>query len=130
MVDERYARFADLWAEVCRPRPCGVTGTCREAVDLMLRQFPELKAVRGHALMLDASPHERKEWPHWWCVTEDGTIVDPTASQFPGRIQHVPLDESKGEPTGRCPNCGGLCYEHKYLCCEKCETEYAVYCGG
>ncbi len=131
-MDDRYCEFIAAWADACRTRELGVTGTCAEAVNGMVALFTELKAVRGHARLLTPNlpDYERKDWPHWWCVTEAGEIVDPTRSQFPGDIEYVPLDESKGEPTGRCPNCGDVCYDFSYLCSEKCEQEYAAYCGG
>ena len=31
------------------------------------------------------------------------------------------------EPTGKCPNCGGYCYEGATLCSDRCEHEYMAY---
>lgn len=32
--------------------------------------------------------------------------------------------------TGKCPNCGGLCYNGKTLCSDKCEKSYIAYLNG
>jgi len=114
---------------------------CKEVTEALVALFPEeLAQVRGHVILNnpDLDPFDRKEWPHWWCVTKapaDATgplpeIIDLTADQFPRPFTYRALDESLGEPTGRCPNCGGLCYDHSYLCSEKCEREYVVYVEG
>ena len=39
------------------------------------------RLVRGHYWC----PLWDKDEPHWWCVKPDGTIVDPTARQFPSK---------------------------------------------
>ena len=55
-------------------------GKCKEFVDAAILADPTLKAVRGH--------YHCPFWgeqAHWWCVTPDGTIVDPTAKQFPSK---------------------------------------------
>jgi hypothetical protein len=77
--------------------------------------------------MTAAPDGDTRPWPHWWAVTEDGQVIDPTADQFPSPLEYHPADESRGGPTGRCPNCGGLCYEHRYLCSDACDREYAAY---
>jgi len=56
--------------------PAATLGRCREASVEIARAFPELRVVRGHV---------RCAWGrrgHWWTVTPDGEIVDPTAAQF------------------------------------------------
>ena len=105
----------------------GGYGHCKELSEQMQKAFPELKLVRGHYYCLVWG-----ERGHWWLVSPDGVIVDPTAGQFPtkGRGKYVEWIEGTKEPTGKCPNCGGYCYDDKYLCCERCEKEYIAYCNN
>jgi hypothetical protein len=94
---------------------------CREATDLMKGTFSELRRIRGHVLT------EHGERSHWWLVDEENNIIDPTKSQFKLVAGYVPWDGSQPEPTGKCPNCGGLCYNYHTLCSDKCEIEYKAY---
>jgi len=55
-------------------------GKCKEYVDAAVLADPTLKAVRGW--YFDFMWGEQQ---HWWCVKPDGTIVDPTAKQFPSK---------------------------------------------
>lgn len=102
-------------------------GLCAEATKAMALVFPELRRVRGHYYC----PHWGRR-AHWWLVAPDGSIIDPTARQFPsqGRGVYDPWDETQPEPTGTCPNCGEYCYDHKLLCSRACEISYAAYCAG
>jgi hypothetical protein len=43
---------------------------------------------------------------HWWCETPDGTIVDPTASQFDFVGEYVPWEPGAEVRVGRCMDCG------------------------
>ncbi len=52
-------------------------GTCKEYVDALCAERPELIPVRGY--YYDAYHGQRE---HWWAKTPDGEIVDPTAAQF------------------------------------------------
>lgn len=101
------------------------TGTCREVSAEMVEAFPELRRVRGHY----SGAGLTYPWPHWWLVTENGAIVDPTAAQWPdaGRGQYEPHDEAGPEPTGKCPNCGGYCYDGNTCCSPTCHQEYVAY---
>lgn len=54
-------------------------GKCREMSEELIRQDPILILVRGHYYC----PLWDSDEPHWWCKKPDGTIVDPTARQFP-----------------------------------------------
>lgn len=67
---------------------------------------------------------------HWWLVDPDGSIVDPTASQFPsnGIGEYVELDDSRPQPTGMCPNCGSECFGGNYCCSDACGRAYVAYC--
>jgi hypothetical protein len=100
-------------------------GKCAEVTALMVSQFPELTRVRGHYYCVVWGERE-----HWWCVATDGSIVDPTASQFPskGRGHYEPWVEGTPEPTGVCPNCGELVYDGRTCCSDRCHHEYAAYC--
>jgi len=57
------------------------SGKCKEMSEDMIAKNPELKLVRGHYYC----PIWNRDEPHWWCVAPDGTIVDPTARQFPSK---------------------------------------------
>lgn len=100
-------------------------GKCAEATLAMEERFPELTRTRGYYLDLFWGPRE-----HWWLVDQQGRIVDPTCLQFPtrGTGEYQPWDEAQPEPTGRCPNCGDLCYNNQTCCSENCHIEYAAFC--
>ncbi len=124
----KYHRFIEGWA---KQHNGNVLQTCEKATERMVEAFPELKRVRGTVVMRAAPDGDTRPWPHWWCIDGDGTIVDPTASQFPSELDYTEADESTGGPTGKCTNCGGLCYEHRTPCCsDKCERDYAAYING
>lgn len=99
-------------------------GQCAKATEIMNNDFPELVRVRGH--------YNCPIWglrEHWWLTTPEGNIIDPTARQFPskGFGDYTPWDESREEPTGTCPNCGGYAYNGNTTCSEKCFKEYKTY---
>lgn len=73
-------------------------GKCREYCEAELAKDPSLKMVRGHY----SCPFWGDQ-PHWWCVREDGSILDPTARQFPskGHGAYIPFDG-----TVECSQCG------------------------
>ena len=75
-------------------------GMCSHATAEMAAAFPELKRVPGWAS--DA----RGSTEHWWLVTPDGLVVDPTASQFVGEIKYKPFEPGDEVRVGRCMNCG------------------------
>jgi len=100
-------------------------GRCSEITEQMVKVFPELVRVRGHYYC----PYwgERQ---HWWLVTQNGEIIDPTATQFPskGMGHYEQWDESKPEPTGICPNCGEFAYDGNTCCSDACGQAYVAYC--
>ena len=100
-------------------------GKCAEITERMQVVFTALRRVRGHYYCMVWGERE-----HWWLVDEDGEVVDPTAKQFPsnGAGTYVEWDESQQEPSGLCPNCGGLCYNGDQVCSENCGIEYAAFC--
>lgn len=73
-------------------------GKCREMSEALCAADPTLTLVRGHYFC-----PEWGEQAHWWCQRPDGTIVDPTAAQFPskGSGDYVPFDG-----TVECSECG------------------------
>lgn len=119
-----YAQWIRDWVAERRsrtlPRDCPesllVRGGCGTATEDMVKAFPELRRVRGH--------YGSSE--HWWCVTPDGTIVDPTAAQFePGReyVEYVGPD-----PVGKCMGCGAYVWEsHPRFGSSACSTECGEY---
>lgn len=103
-------------------------GHCAEATTRMVEAFPELRRAKGfyHCPIIG-------ERPHWWCVTPDGKIVDPTVCQFPsgGQFEYQELVDGVDRiPSGKCPNCGGWCYDGDYICSPKCHEEYVAYCNN
>jgi hypothetical protein len=101
---------------------------CEEATKRMVKAFPELTRVRGLAHVEEPFGLPPTRTPHWWLKTKSGEVVDPTAHQYPTRIlKYEESDETQGPPTGKCPNCGGLCYNGDSICSKKCEREYIAY---
>lgn len=74
-------------------------GKCKEMSEAACAADPSLALVRGHYYC----PMWNVEEPHWWCIKPDGTIVDPTARQFPsgGMGIYTPLGDSVP-----CAECG------------------------
>jgi hypothetical protein len=119
------------WINENYPNQVSARLQCEKATLRMLEAFPELKRVRGQIELMDATGLYPSKEPHWWLINESGEVVDPTAHQYMKKIsQYLPCDESKGEPSGTCPNCGGICYEGNYICSEKCTKEYVAYLDG
>ena len=102
-----------------------VRGKCDEATKLMVDAFPELRRVAGFAHVWWGRDQ------HWWCLAPDGTIVDPTASQFPGGLaDYEELDLEKDReriPTGVCMHCGEEVYGGKLFCGDACERATLAY---
>ena len=103
-----------------------VRGKCAAATLGMVKAFPELKRVAGFAHV---------EWgsdQHWWCVAPDGTVVDPTSSQFPRKIRYEQLDldnpvTKSRIPTGKCPECGKHVFNNESFCGDSCSKSYEKY---
>lgn len=64
-------------------------GKCKEYVDALIVERPELRAVRGHY----HCPIWGKQ-AHWWAEDEHGNVIDPTVKQFPsgGMGEYVEFD--------------------------------------
>lgn len=100
-------------------------GLCSSATQKMQSAFPELRRARGHVMTLAGY------WrTHWWCVAEDGRIVDPTKCQFAelgGVVEY--LEHEGPEPLGRCMGCGEYCYDDPTFCSEACERDVRLSMG-
>ena len=97
---------------------------CEEATEQMVNDFPELTRVRGEIEVEEPYNLPPTKTFHWWCVTGENIIVDPTGHQYPTKIlKYIPVDLDKGTPTGKCMHCGSITYNHKYVCCKNCEEE-------
>lgn len=96
-------------------------GKCAEKTAEMQRVFPELKRIRGHYVCPLGGRRQ-----HWWLLTAEGEIIDPTASQFldKGKCgEYIPWDEGQREPVGKCLNCGELIYNSGLFCSDNCRIE-------
>lgn len=108
------------WIHEHVPTPEAAFGNCRYISGLMTEFFPELRQVRGF--------YHCTEWGrrgHWWCVTSDGAIVDPTALQFPsaGRGDYEEFTGSDDElATGTCYECGEDVFMGRTFCSSACES--------
>jgi len=94
-------------------------GKCKEMSEELIAKDPSLTLVRGHYTCPIWGDQE-----HWWCTKADGTIVDPTAKQFPskGHGVYTPFNgvciceecgkevlEENAIMMGRYPTCSGIC---------------------
>lgn len=113
----------NLWIENFVKENPKIKGLCSIATEQMVKEFPDLKRVRGH--VQDALI--TREVEHWWCIDDENNIIDPTASQFNFIISYDERDESLPEPTGKCPNCGEYCFNNNFTCSDKCSKEYHAY---
>lgn len=101
-------------------------GKCVAAVDAMHQEFPELRKVRGHV----ETPWGRRG--HWWLEASDGSIIDPTAEQFPAIWSYDEFKDGDEVRLGSCMNCGvelwGQPEEYgKCICSQECHDAYASY---
>lgn len=116
------------WIEACGSS----RGLCQGAAHDMAKEFPELRVARGYAVCTSyLVPETPDRNQHWWCVTEDNKVVDPTADQFKDLLGY---DEYKVEkhgalPIGKCYNCGCYVYnnENGGLCSEQCSVDFAAH---
>jgi hypothetical protein len=115
-MNEKYLK----WIEKNIPNYESAYGKCRETCEKMLKEFPELKLVRGYY-----SCAVWGERMHWWLVDAENNIIDPTAIQFPtkGNGIYQKLDEFAPQPTGKCTNCGEYIYNGNYLCSDGCKFD-------
>lgn len=115
---------------------------CAAATIAICKAFPELREARGYLVdaragLTDADFKDERghsKYPvggpaHIWCVAPDGTIVDPTASQFgipPEHLQYFEHDDAKHGtlPRGKCPNCGFFRYGPSVCDLPECAADY------
>lgn len=125
-LDQRYQGWIEVWCSENR-----AYGNCEPAVLALLQSFPELEHVRGHV------------WTTWgkrahhWAVTPDGTIVDPTASQFEAVFEYEPWKPGDPIRVGKCMNCGDEIWravesldteiKQECICSEICKDEFDRY---
>lgn len=92
----------------------------------MVEEFPELRRVCGLALCTWGNDQ------HWWCAAPDGTVIDPTVSQFAAVFGYEELDPVKDRdkiPTGKCLDCGEAVFMGRTFCDETCERRTRAYLG-
>lgn len=91
-------------------------GRCKEFAEAAIAFNPSLRLVRGYYFC----PIWNTEEQHWWCEAPDGTVVDPTARQFPSNGLGI-YREFDG--TVECANCGKVVpeaeasFESRYAFC-------------
>lgn len=129
-VLEAYGKWIVAYVE----RQDGVLlGKCGAACNEMLKIYPELKIVRGY--IYDAYWGKRG---HFWLVTEDDTIIDPTRDQFPApSIEYEAWNPSVSVRVGKCMECGVeifKCVESlderpkvETVCSEECQKKLLDY---
>lgn len=117
----KYEAWINSWLSVNE-----AYGGCDKATREMVKEFPELRRVAGyyHCVLWGRRTH-------WWCVTEDGEVVDPTASQFPskGKGWYEEVTDFSEFPTGVCMDCGDPVYHGDTFCSPECETATRLYLG-
>lgn len=105
-------------------------GQCQKACGAMVLVFPELTIRKGYAST------EWGERGHWWLTTADGTIIDPTAKQFPSIFGYREWVPGSLVLIGKCCNCGDEIWEavqsldnikRKEICSVACGNDYTNY---
>lgn len=127
-MNQKYADWIAAYLKTTNPY-----GRCKEACTTMQTVFTELVLVPGY---VDTGTWGRRA--HWWCVTLEGDVVDPTVSQFPGGVWYYqPYKEGDAMRLGKCMDCGteiwGASPAHVYstsVCDEKCERSLCNYMDG
>ena len=79
-------------------------GKCKELSEEAVKKDPSLRLVRGFYYC----PIWNKEEQHWWTEKMDGTIYDPTASQYPSNGHGT---YRKYDGTMICEQCGTIIEE-------------------
>ena len=99
-------------------------GKCHEVCVAMKTAFPELRLAKG---FFHCAWGARQ---HWWLITPDGHVVDPTRAQFPGLGGYEELRDDELEdrvPSGVCMDCGDPVYHGDTFCSPKCEAATRAY---
>lgn len=117
------------WIDVHYPSQKEAYGQCRQAVEKMKAQFPELLIKCGFA---ETDIGQRT---HFWCETLSGDIVDPTKRQFLWVFEYeaLPPDHpARLYPPRKCMNCGVEKYQEFWsgACSDKCGKELEEFLNG
>lgn len=97
---------------------------CAEITTQLVAAYPTLTRHRGTVFVGFGFTRT-----HWWC--QDGAvIVDPTVRQFDqwaGVLSYEEfIPDARGEPTGKCPDCGELVYGDTF-CDATCAARTLAY---
>ncbi len=113
------------WMFDYQQRTPHLLGKCKEACTEMKESFPELVIVKGHVFCAWG------QRGHRWLVDEEGTILDPTAEQFPCIFTYEEWQPGTPVRVGKCMECGDEIWEplksldadpgHRTVCSEACE---------
>lgn len=108
------------------PDHAAAYGNCAEVTARMVEAFPDLRRVSG---FYHCWAWGRRQ--HFWCVTNVGEVVDPTARQFPsaGAGDYQEVTNPSEVPTGVCMDCGADVYEGATFCDDECERRTRAYLG-
>lgn len=133
-MNEKYEEWAKKWLGENGWGDKDGYGQCEDAAKAMAQEFPELTSVPGHVW---AGPWGQRQ--HWWLTTADGTIVDPTATQFPVHVDDLiyeAFQPGHSVVVGRCRECGDDIekklnsldepIEIRDFCSSRCENAYTA----
>jgi hypothetical protein len=144
VIAQRYQDWIDIYVAK-QPQSEGwpyLYGTCSIATKMMVEAFPgELRRVAGFA-------NERE---HFWCVTWNGEVVDPTVKQFfrneaeyrmlggSSAIEYREFKPGDEVRVGKCMNCGTPIYApverlddpkpRRSVCSDQCEDDLIAELG-
>jgi len=80
--EEKMKEEYTQWIELHYPTPKSALKQCEAAVRSMILDFPELTIVKGQAVVEEPHGYPSTKTDHWWCITHDGEVIDPTAHQY------------------------------------------------
>lgn len=130
-MDERHVEWIRGYEERVGG-PHATIGRCKYAAEEMAAVFNELRVVRGHV----ECPEPWGRRGHWWCVTADGEVVDPTAGQFTsGILSYEEYVDGAPVRLGKCMDCGEPIWGpadrgRQVFCDASCSDSYAAYLNG
>lgn len=109
-----------FWIEKNYPTRESCHLKCAEATLEMQKVFPHLTRHRGQVFVFPCV------WVNHWWLKDGDEVIDPTEKQFalPPFSYHEFIDE----PTGKCLNCGELCFgtevnRNPFACSSLCKYE-------